>query len=205
MIDYNLPYNYRYEDPVTGCDNAVESDVRSLVNLIALLGEDLIGVELGVGEAESFMTLLHNCRNIKTLYGIDSYKPYADYLKHPFDGTPAYVMGWKEIERTRDIALNKIKHSGMIEKTIFLQQDSNKAADTFDDESIDFIFVDTYMSYEQAKNDLEVWYPKVKKGGLFSGHDWGSDQIQMAVDEFRCSNNVNKRMSTFDNCWCWYK
>ena len=204
-MNYDDPYDYCHEDPVSGCPNAINSDIKSLINTIGLLGEDLVGIELGVGEAESFMTLLHNCRNIKVLYGIDSYQPYADYLKDPYDGTPAYVMDWKKIELIREVAFNKIKHSGMVDKVIFLQEDSNEVVGRFEDESIDFIFVDTYMTYEQARKDLEVWYPKLKPGGLFSGHDWGSDQVQMAVCNFRRDHNVTKRMSMFDNCWCWYK
>ncbi len=40
--------------------------------------------------------------------------------------------------------------------------DSNEAAEYIDDDSLDFIFLDAYLTGEQAKNDLEVWYPKVK-------------------------------------------
>ena len=46
--------------------------------------------------------------------------------------------------------------------------DSNEAAKHIDDDSLDFIFLDAYLTGEQVKNDLEVWYPKVKTGGIFS-------------------------------------
>ena len=67
-MNYDDPYDYCHEDPVSGCPNAINSDIKSLINTIGLLGEDLVGIELGVGEAESFMTLLHNCRNIIIVY-----------------------------------------------------------------------------------------------------------------------------------------
>ena len=61
------------------------------------------------------------------------------------------------------------------------------------------------MTYEQAKNDLEVWYPKLKSGGLFAGHDFDSDQIQKAINEFRNENTIDNFMSIYDYCWCWIK
>lgn len=49
--------------------------------------------------------------------------------------------------------------------------DSAKAADFYADESLDFVYIDADHNYEPFKKDLEVWYPKVKKGGVFAGHD----------------------------------
>ena len=69
-----------------------KSDVQSIVHVINLLGKELVGTEVGVFRAVSFCTLLQNCPNIKTLFGIDSYKPYTDYLKEPYDGSPAYSI-----------------------------------------------------------------------------------------------------------------
>ena len=61
------------------------------------------------------------------------------------------------------------------------------------------------MTYEQAKNDIESWYPIVKKGGLFSGHDWNSTAIQKAILDYRRENNIDNIMSTYDNSFCWIK
>ena len=85
------------------------------------------------------------------------------------------------------------------------EKDSTAALADFEDESLDFIFIDTYMTYEQAKADLESWYPKVKRGGIFAGHDWDSDQIQRAVHELRSAKRITNTLSTFDNTWIWYK
>jgi hypothetical protein len=192
---------YNFKDP----EIALTSDIKSLIHAIGLLGNDLVGIELGVFRAQSFCTILHNCSNVKTLYGIDSYLPYSDYLKSGYDGTPAYTMYEKDIELTKSIAYNKIKYSGMKEKVIFYEEDSNEAVKKFKNESIDFIFIDTYMTEEQAQNDLETWYPIIKKNGLFSGHDWGSKQIQIPVNKFREKNNITSNLCVFDNCWAWIK
>lgn len=49
--------------------------------------------------------------------------------------------------------------------------DSVASARRFDDQSVDFIFLDTIHLYEQTKRELEAWYPKLKNGGVFAGHD----------------------------------
>jgi predicted O-methyltransferase YrrM len=51
---------------------------------------------------------------------------------------------------------------------------STIAADQFDDESLDLVYVDALHTYEALKADLKAWLPKVKKGGFISGHDYRS-------------------------------
>ena len=193
---FDIPYDFT--------DNK-KSDIQSLVHLINFLGNDLVGLELGVSKGESFMTLLHNCPNIKVLHGVDSYKPYTDFLKDPYDGNAAHVVGYKEIDLDKSIAMNFFKFSGMGEKIRIHETDSEEALQRIDDESLDFIFIDTYMTYEQAYRDFNSWYPKLKNGGLFSGHDWTASAVQRAVSEFRQQLNIQNTMSCFDQCFCWYK
>lgn len=46
------------------------------------------------------------------------------------------------------------------------------AAAEFKDESVDFCFIDACHAYEAVKKDLDAWWPKIKKGGVFAGHDY---------------------------------
>lgn len=182
------------------------SDVKSLIHCINLHGDNLIGCELGVFRAVSFCTLLQNCPGIKHLYGVDSWQPYRDYLKEPYDGqTWAYEMDEKEIRFIRCEALHMIEYSGYKEKTSIIEKDSNEAVNEFEDQSLDFIFVDTYLNFAQAINDMEKWYPKLKTGGLFSGHDYNFSIIKHAVNEFRTKHGIDSKMSTFDRCFVWKK
>lgn len=41
------------------------------------------------------------------------------------------------------------------------------------DESLDFAFIDADHSFEGTLSDIESYWPKVKSGGLLSGHDYG--------------------------------
>ncbi len=181
------------------------TDVQSIIHVINLLGQDIVGAEVGIFRAESFCTILQNCPNVKTLHGIDSWNPYQDFLKEPYDDTPAYDLSQKDIEFIEMTAMHNIKYSGYPEKAIIHKKDSNLAVHDFENGSLDFIFLDTYMTYEQCVVDIESWYSKVRKEGLFAGHDWNSSVVKKAVYEFRAKNNITAHMSVFDNTWCWLK
>ena len=42
----------------------------------------------------------------------------------------------------------------------------------FEDESLDFVFLDADHGYDVVKRDILSWFPKVKIGGVIAGHDY---------------------------------
>jgi hypothetical protein len=50
--------------------------------------------------------------------------------------------------------------------------------------SLDYVYIDADHSYKSVQEDLIAWYPKVKVGGLFAGHDWWNKEVYSAVYEF---------------------
>ena len=66
---------------------------------------------------------------------------------------------------------------------IVLDGDSIELSKTFRDESIDLIFFDGAHDYPYVRDELKVWLPKVKTGGVISGHDYPCAGIQKAVKE----------------------
>jgi hypothetical protein len=46
------------------------------------------------------------------------------------------------------------------------------AVKEFADSSIDFIYIDANHDYKHCTEDLNLWFPKVKNGGLIAGHDF---------------------------------
>ena len=93
----------------------------------------------------------------------------------------------------------------MSEKAVLLEEDSNEALKRFEPESLDFIFIDTYMTYDQAINDIRSWYPIVKSGGLFAGHDWRSDIVKTAVYKVKDEVEPDAVVFHYANCWGWTK
>ncbi len=66
---------------------------------------------------------------------------------------------------------------------------SSYVASTFTDGYFDWVYVDGNHLYEYVKQDLELFYPKLKPGGVLAGDDygiegWWQDGVTRAVAEF---------------------
>lgn len=89
-----------------------------------------------------------------------------------------------------------------------LQMTSLEASKKFEDASIYAVFIDADHRYNAVKEDIAVWYPKVKVGGFISGHDYGEGPavpmrgVGQAVREFFGEQNITPGTA---NTWCHYK
>lgn len=64
------------------------------------------------------------------------------------------------------------------------RETSLQASENFFDGTLDFVFIDASHDYQSVKDDIEAWYPKVKKGGVLAGHDYPDwPGVKKAVDE----------------------
>ena len=77
---------------------------------------------------------------------------------------------------------------------------SHKVHEQFEDNSVDFLFIDGCHSYDCVSKDLSFWFPKVKHGGVISGHDYNESTagVKKAVDEF-----FKNTAQPYDG-GCWY-
>lgn len=150
-----------------------------------------VGVEIGTAEGYTTEYLLKTIQDL-TLFGIDPYKKYLDW-----DGNvPAWDRNEKELLRKVEPYQNRYTH---IRKT------SDEAVSTFDDESLDFVFIDGLHTYEQVLKDCENYYPKLKKGGLFVGHDFSRIQgVNKAVREF-AEKSGKEILNAQQDLWYWIK
>jgi hypothetical protein len=89
---------------------------------------------------------------------------------------------------------------------------SFNVAKKMEDETFDLIYIDADHTYEGIKRDLNDWYPKVKKGGMFCGHDYVNKiartpgghlkfEVARAVDEFVRDNNISTFFTTTNQTW----
>ena len=62
---------------------------------------------------------------------------------------------------------------------------STEVVNQFEDESLDTVFIDATHTYEAVKEDIKVWLPKVKNGGILAGDDYNQNwpQVIKAVNE----------------------
>lgn len=186
--------------------NSKESYGQSLIHLINIyFDKDIVGIELGTGSAVSLCTWVQRCPNISKMYSIDSFEPFQNFLKNPYNDEPCFIGDEKVADYTELTARHNIKFSGESDRIVLLKENSLSASKNFEDESVDFIFLDAWGNHSDIENDLNIWYPKLKHGGLFSGHDWDVEKLQEIMNSFRINNNITNKISSFDNVWVWKK
>lgn len=57
-------------------------------------------------------------------------------------------------------------------RVVFYELSSKEASKQVEDNSLDIIFIDADHSYDSIKEDIDLWYPKVRKGGILCGHSY---------------------------------
>ena len=84
---------------------------------------------------------------------------------------------------------------------------SRQAAAAFADGSLDFVFIDAQHHYDAVKEDIDLWHPKIKTGGLLCGHDWLLDYgpprygVRKAVMEFAEQTSRKILVSADKSTW----
>lgn len=167
----------------------------ALQHEIKKLGSDVVGLELGVWYGYNMGHLLEECPNIKLLFGIDPYLPYQDWNRFIDQG-----MIDAAYNSAKSIADSFPGRADLIKTT------SEQAASGAKDGLLDFIFIDGDHSYERCYEDLNLWYSKIRPGGLFSGHDFSLPGVNKAILDFRTENNIKGFFKVIPNdVWYWIK
>jgi len=149
-----------------------------------------VGAEIGVQAGGTSFQLLRGLPTLETLYCVDAWQWYPDYEhdRCPTDKTGGQWPNQELLDQARETFL-KYLHAGHFESRVaILPLMSTLAATRIPNASLDFVFLDANHSYKYVKQDIELWMPKVKLGGLVAGHDyrnphnpaWG---VTQAVDE----------------------
>ncbi len=168
----------------------IQYNVRSFDRNLKRMGKrDLVGIEIGVHDGEHALELMESLP-IKKLYLIDpwlSYKDYDESVGNPRKTTNA-------LNERMEVAKKIVKKWG--DKVVFIRKFSNDAVDQFKDNSIDFVYIDGNHQYEFVKQDLENYYPKVKKGGIIGGDDYtsGSETEMEHFGVFRAVQEFFKKL-----------
>lgn len=91
--------------------------------------------------------------------------------------------------------LNNIQNAGVDAWVKPLRKPSLEAVSQFADASLDMIYIDGDHSEEGCYADLEAWYPKLKPGGVFFGHDCTpNDGVRKALARFVAQHGLRARI-----------
>lgn len=161
------------------------------------------GAEVGVWAGENARNLVQIIPDVK-LYLVDPYKEYSHAQRV-----------WKVLDKVRKTAHNRLRHDNVD----FLEMFSEQAAAKVKDNSLDFVYIDGNHAYDFVMLDIIMWNPKVKKGGIISGHDYENSHrrvlgVKSAVDDYcrwhgiefeLTDGSVEHRKSGGLSSWFWVK
>lgn len=200
QIDYlSQVFQWFNEDRVVmRLERSAAARQTQLLKWLGRISGPITGAEVGVFDGYTSEVLLRERPDLK-LWMVDSWKPYADASSlsqldaAAFDRALATATWWT------DFAMNR---------RFLLREASPRAADRFANDSLDFAFLDGSHLYEAVCADLFAWWPKVRTGGLLTGHDYGVYQdakgawgVRRAVDEFAERNHRPITLGA-DGTWC---
>jgi hypothetical protein len=146
-------------------------------------------VEVGVNRGDHAEYILKFWgEGIEKLYLLDAWKPCHDFPSE-----------WDR-NKTRDKVINKFYGNDKVEIII---DDSATGARRFEDESVDFVYIDADHLYEPVKRDIFAWLPKIKKGGIIGGHDYDYTigTVRKAVDDIFNSRVCHGQNCTLEDWW----
>lgn len=103
--------------------------------------------------------------------------------------------------------------AGFVDKIYIKRGMSVDIAEGIADHSLDFAYIDADHVYESVRKDIQAWYPKIRPGGILSGHDYlnrgrypvsGGLGVNRAVDEFVMKNNLILNLTGEDKWRSWW-
>lgn len=197
----------------------VFDDRNKLPQFLNKLGLINNGVEVGSFKGTYAKTILDNWAG--KLYMVDVWRPLSEEEYDDSSNHKDHLDAYSE-------TMNNI--SGFEDRAFMLRMKSEDGSKLFNDNSLDFVYIDANHTYQAVKDDIEYWYSKVKIGGLLLGHDYipsdlykdgqkdiplwlssptseskyaGMFGVNTAVDEFAFNNGyeVNKTNEFLGTWW----
>lgn len=165
--------------------------IRAKEILERLTVENPVGAEIGVFTGALSCELLK--KDGMTLYMVDSWSTSESDSEYAKSGDFHAALNQQQQDRYFESTRKTVEFAG--EKAKIIRKKSVEAAQEIPDASLDFVFIDADHSYSGCKADILAWVPKVKPGGLLSGHDYKNVDypcfgVEKAVDEFSEINNL---------------
>lgn len=153
--------------------------------------------EIGVYRGDFLKHLLRTAKN--TIYAIDPWLASSDpsvtggkETQAEMDGMYQSVLAWT-LKYPMDPMLNVWRMT------------SRDAAKCFLDGGVDFAYIDANHSFAAVQEDIGLWWPKIRPGGILAGHDYVTHQsigfdfgVVKAVDSFVAANCLRDQLAIID-------
>lgn len=173
---YNITLGHEYFIDVPEMTGAS----KDLASLFAELGFKR-GAEIGTDQGEYAEVLLKTIPNLK-LFCVDPWQAQAYAPGEQPESGEDQAFFDKRYQETLD-RLNGYK-------LIIYKLTSMEALSAFNDNSLDFVYIDGNHDFLNVTQDIHFWLKKVRPGGIISGHDY-------CKYPFRKYNHVKKVVQAY--------
>jgi len=150
------------------------------------------GAEIGVYEGDFAARILRDARP-NQLHLVDPWEHVAELENAQYGGQSS---GQDEMDRRYEQVRRRFsKHIGRGQVKIHRSR-SSEIADVFEDHYFDWVYIDGNHLFEYVLQDLKLYFPKVRPGGMLMGDDygpggWWEGGVKKAVDQFSEQKDLN--------------
>ena len=136
--------------------------------------------EIGCWKGRSTFALLSACPGL--VYAVDHFRGSPDEPGHA-----------EARQNAGAIRAQFIANCGHFPNLKLIERDSITAAAIFEPGELDMVFIDASHGYQDVVNDICAWSSKVRRGGIFAGHDYAPREWPGVVQAVRSCLGVPKR------------
>lgn len=145
-------------------------------------------VEIGTASGLWTEHVLRHYKYINMLYTVDPYRHFPG--EHYESGKD---QSWHDyIKSVADKRLSRYRN-------LYRIIDTSEQALTILPVNVDVVYIDGNHNEKYVKHDVENYYPIVRKGGIFAGHDYNLTQIKNIVDE-----KFGKQLNVIQEARIWF-
>ncbi|GFH53262.1 O-methyltransferase [Chaetoceros tenuissimus] len=144
------------------------------------------GIEIGVQEGKFSKIVLDTWKSCEKYHLVDVWAQQKNYK----DQANVDDAAQDKLFRTTKENLKEYEEKVQIHRMF-----STEAAKSFENESIDFIYVDARHDYCGAKEDLEYYWPILKPGGIMAGHDYNENSEIGSQDWGLCGDGSRNELA----------
>ena len=155
------------------------------------------GAEIGV-DAGRLTAMLLEANPGLVMIAVDHWP--ADYPDGPWEKGEGPARGAAKQQWKRD-KFHRVTHPYRT-RIIHIDKPSVEAAETLQNGTLDFVFLDADHSYDGVMADIMAWTPKIRYGGFLLGHDYSDEHFPGVV---KAVNDAFKRAEIMlmpDFIWC---
>jgi hypothetical protein len=154
----------------------------------------LVGIYQGLNV--SYVAELCRDRGIRLL-AVDVWEKIGDRLNGR-QYKPGALGGFREDLRAARMKFERwVAELGFGDHVEILQASSLEAAGALPDASLDLVFLDADHGYDEVRQDLAAWAPKLRPGRLLAGDDWDAGRwpgVVQAVEELARARGLAVRV-----------